>query len=61
MKPLTVNLWFDPYFSLPDSVTVSVGPARWFRIAAIIRFKPGERFSYSAVGLHPMARGEPLA
>jgi hypothetical protein len=25
-----------------DSVTVSVEPARWFRIAAIIRFKPGE-------------------
>ena len=25
-----------------DSVTVSVKPARWFRIAAIIRFKPGE-------------------
>jgi hypothetical protein len=25
-----------------DSVTVSVDPARWFRIAAIIRFKPGE-------------------
>ena len=24
-----------------DSVTVSVEPARWFRIAAIIRFKPG--------------------
>ena len=26
-----------------DSVTVSVEPARWFRIAAIIRFKPEER------------------
>lgn len=25
-----------------DSVTVSVEPTRWFRIAAIIRFKPGE-------------------
>ena len=25
-----------------DSVTVSVGPACWYRIAAIIRFKPGE-------------------
>ena len=25
-----------------DSVTVSVEPARWFRVAAIIRFKPGE-------------------
>jgi len=25
-----------------DNVTVSVEPARWFRIAAIIRFKPGE-------------------
>jgi len=25
-----------------DSVTVSVEPARWFRITAIIRFKPGE-------------------
>jgi hypothetical protein len=25
-----------------DSVTVSVEPARWFRIAAIIRFKPGK-------------------
>jgi Methyltransferase domain len=25
-----------------DSVTVSVEPASWFRIAAIIRFKPGE-------------------
>jgi hypothetical protein len=25
-----------------DRVTVSVEPARWFRIAAIIRFKPGE-------------------
>ena len=25
-----------------DSVTVSVEPARWFRIAAIIRFKPEE-------------------
>jgi Methyltransferase domain len=25
-----------------DSVTVSVEPARWFRIAAIIRFKPGD-------------------
>ena len=25
-----------------DSITVSVEPARWFRIAAIIRFKPGE-------------------
>ena len=25
-----------------DSVTVSVEPARWFRIEAIIRFKPGE-------------------
>ena len=25
-----------------DSVTVSVEPARWFRIAAIIRFKSGE-------------------
>ena len=24
-----------------DSVMVSVKPARWFRIAAIIRFKPG--------------------
>jgi hypothetical protein len=24
-----------------DNVTVSVEPARWFRIAAIIRFKPG--------------------
>jgi hypothetical protein len=27
-----------------ERVTVSVEPARWFRIAAIIRFKPGERF-----------------
>jgi SAM-dependent methyltransferase len=27
-----------------DRVTVSVEPARWFRIAAIIRFKPGDRF-----------------
>ena len=25
-----------------DSVTVSVEPTRWFRIAAVIRFKPGE-------------------
>jgi len=25
-----------------DRVTVSVEPARWFRIVAIIRFKPGE-------------------
>jgi len=25
-----------------DSITVSVEPTRWFRIAAIIRFKPGE-------------------
>jgi hypothetical protein len=25
-----------------DRVTVSVEPARWFRIAAIIRFNPGE-------------------
>ena len=25
-----------------DGVAVSVEPARWFRIAAIIRFKPGE-------------------
>ncbi len=25
-----------------ENVTVSVKPARWFRIAAIIRFKPGE-------------------
>ena len=25
-----------------DNVTVSVEPARWFRIAAVIRFKPGE-------------------
>ena len=25
-----------------DSVTVSVEPARWFRIAAIIRFKSGQ-------------------
>ena len=25
-----------------ENVTVSVEPARWFRIAAIIRFKPGE-------------------
>ena len=25
-----------------DSVTVSVEPARWFRIAAIVRFKPGQ-------------------
>ena len=25
-----------------DSVMVSVEPARWFRIAAVIRFKPGE-------------------
>jgi hypothetical protein len=24
-----------------ENVTVSVEPARWFRIAAIIRFKPG--------------------
>ncbi|MDZ7581158.1 MAG: methyltransferase domain-containing protein [Deltaproteobacteria bacterium] len=27
-----------------DSVTVSVKPARWFRIAAIIRFTPGETY-----------------
>ena len=27
---------------LLDGVTVSVEPARWFRLAAIIRFKPGE-------------------
>lgn len=27
-----------------DSVTVSVKPARWFRIAAIIRFIPGENY-----------------
>ncbi len=27
-----------------DSVTVSVEPARWFRIAAIIRFIPGENY-----------------
>jgi 2-polyprenyl-3-methyl-5-hydroxy-6-metoxy-1,4-benzoquinol methylase len=27
-----------------DRVTVSVEPAHWFRIAAIIRFEPGERF-----------------
>jgi hypothetical protein len=26
-----------------DNVTVSVEPARWFRIAAIIRFKPGKK------------------
>jgi hypothetical protein len=25
-----------------DRITVSVEPTRWFRIAAIIRFKPGE-------------------
>lgn len=25
-----------------DSITVSVEPTRWFRIAAVIRFKPGE-------------------
>jgi hypothetical protein len=25
-----------------DSVMVSVEPARWFRIAAVIRFEPGE-------------------
>jgi hypothetical protein len=27
-----------------NNVTVSVEPVRWFRIAAIIRFKPGENY-----------------